>query len=61
MSGEPLTDQDVVLGGVAFRINKMLPVESKRIFMRHVRPLLRGALSADADVKLTSEIEGKLG
>ena len=34
--------------GVTFTIRKLLPMDSKRVFLKHVRPLVRGALSADA-------------
>ena len=37
----------VTYGDVTFTIHKLLPMEAKRVFMAHVRPLLRGALSAD--------------
>ena len=30
-----------------FTIRRLLPMEQKRVFMRHVRPLLRGVLSAE--------------
>lgn len=60
MSGEPLTDSEFTLGGVSFKINKMLPIEAKRVFMGHVRPLLRGALSADADVEFSQEIDQQI-
>ena len=43
----PLTSQDVQFGDVTFHIGKLLPMEAKRLFMGHVRPLLRGALSAE--------------
>ena len=33
-------------GDARFQINKLLPIEAKDLFVRHVRPLCRGALSA---------------
>ena len=44
---EPLDSREVRFGETTFRIGKLLPIEAKRVFMRHVRPLLRGALSAE--------------
>ena len=44
---QPLDARDVTFGDVTFHIGKMMPLEAKRVFMSHVRPLLRGALSAD--------------
>ena len=40
-------DRTVTWGETTFTINKLLPTEAKPLFVRHVRPLLRGALSAD--------------
>ena len=42
-------DREVSYGDVTFRINKLLPVEAKDVFMRHIRPLLEGAASASGD------------
>ena len=47
MSATPLSSRTVQYGDVTFQIGKLLPMEAKRVFMNHVRPLLRGALSAD--------------
>lgn len=44
---EGLDSRTVTYGNVTFHISKMLPMEAKRVFMNHVRPLLRGALSAN--------------
>ena len=60
MSGEPLDAREIELGGVTFRINKMLAQEAKRVFMNHVRPLLRGALSAETNISLTPELDAKM-
>ena len=35
---------------VTFTVGKLLPMEAKKVFMEHVRPLLRGALGA-GDIK----------
>ena len=44
-----LQDEKTVTWGEAqFTINKLLPTEAKAVFVHHVRPLLRGALSAEA-------------
>ena len=40
---------EIKLGETTFRIKKMLPIEAKRVFMNHVRPLLKGALSAQVN------------
>ena len=48
IAGTPLDERTVTYGDVTFEIRKLLPVEAKRVFMAHVRPLLRGALSAQA-------------
>ena len=47
MSQEPLDAREVTFGDVTFQIGKMFPMEAKQVFMNHVRPLLRGALSAE--------------
>lgn len=49
MSRVPFDASDFTLGDVNFSVKKMLPIPAKNIFMSHVRPLLRGALSANAD------------
>ena len=41
-----LDDREVTFGETTFSIGKMLPVESKKVFMEHVRPMLEGALGA---------------
>ena len=41
-------DRTITWGDVTFEIRKLLPTEAKPLFIRHVRPLLRGALSAEA-------------
>ena len=41
-------DRTVTWGETTFEIRKLLPTETKPLFIRHVRPLLRGALSAEA-------------
>ena len=41
-------DRVISWGEAEFTINKLLPVEAKALFVRHVRPLFRGALSAEA-------------
>ena len=38
-----------------FEIRKLLPTEAKPLFIRHVRPLLRGALSAEAPASGATE------
>ena len=42
----PLTDTNVTLGETKFIINKLLPQDSKMVFMKHVRPMLGGAQNA---------------
>ena len=44
-----MADEDRVLtyGDVTFEIGKLLPMEAYDVFMRHVRPLLEGAASAE--------------
>ena len=42
-------DREVTYGDVTFHIGKLLPEESKQVFMTHVRPLLEGALSANTE------------
>ena len=55
MSGEVVeidaAPNTVTYGDVTFRIRKLLPMPAKAVFMDHVRPLLRGALSADMPAK----------
>lgn len=46
---EPLDAREITYGDTTFYFGKLLPMEAKRVFMRHVRPLLRGALSANVD------------
>ena len=41
-------DRTISWGDATFEIRKLLPTEAKPLFIRHVRPLLRGALSAEA-------------
>ena len=41
-------DRVITWGDSTFEIRKLLPTEAKPLFIRHVRPLLRGALSAEA-------------
>ena len=41
-----LDDREVTFGETTFSIGKMLPVEAKKVFMEHVRPMLEGALGA---------------
>ena len=41
-------DRTITWGETTFEIRKLLPTEAKPLFIRHVRPLLRGALSAEA-------------
>ena len=41
-----LDAREVTYGDVTFQIRKMLPLEAKRVFLTHVRPMLRGALAA---------------
>ena len=41
-------DRTITWGDATFEIRKLLPTEAKPLFIRHVRPLLRGALSAEA-------------
>ncbi len=38
--------------GVTFTIKKLLPQDAKQVFLKHVRPLLRGALSAEVPKEL---------
>ena len=47
MSGESLDAREVVFGDVTFQIGKLMPMEAKRVFLKDVRPLLRGALNAE--------------
>ena len=47
MSGEALDAREVVFGDVTFQIGKLMPMEAKRVFLKDVRPLLRGALNAE--------------
>ena len=47
MSGESLDAREVVFGDVTFKIGKLMPMEAKRVFLKDVRPLLRGALNAE--------------
>ena len=47
MSGEAPDAAEITFGATTFRIGKLLPREAKNVFMAHVRPLLRGALSAN--------------
>ena len=42
----PLTDTNVTLGETKFIINKLLPQDSKMVFMKHIRPMLGGAQNA---------------
>ena len=44
----PQDEKIVTWGEAQFTINKLLPTEAKAVFVHHVRPLLRGALSAEA-------------
>ena len=44
---EQFSHPEVTFGNVTFKVSKMLPMEAHNIFMGHVRPLLRGALSAN--------------
>ena len=53
-------DREVSYGDVTFRIGKLLPMEAKEVFMRHVRPLLEGALSANADAGFWGMVLGVL-
>ena len=41
-------DRTITWGDATFEIRKLLPTEAKPLFIRHVRPLLRGAGSAEA-------------
>ena len=41
-------DRTITWGDTTFEIRKLLPTEAKPLFIHHVRPLLRGALSAEA-------------
>ena len=43
----PLDSKEVTFGETTFTINKMMPQEAKKVFLTHVRPMLRGALSAN--------------
>ena len=47
--GESYNDRTIAFEDVTFHIDKMLAIEAKSLFMRHVRPLLRGALSANTE------------
>ena len=44
---DQLAEPEVTFGNTTFRISKLLPMEAKKLFMGHVRPMLRGALSAN--------------
>ena len=48
-------DRTITWGDATFEIRKLLPTESKPLFIRHVRPLLRGALSAEAPANGATE------
>ena len=50
------SDNTLSFDGATFRITKLLPVDSKRLFIHHVRPLLSGAAKAKM-----SEGEGGTG
>ena len=41
-------DRTIQWGDATFEIRKLLPTEAKPLFIRHVRPLLKGAGSAEA-------------
>lgn len=43
-------ERHVRFGDVEFEIRKLLPMEAKAVFLRHVRPLVAGALSADVNL-----------
>ena len=47
-----LDDREITYGDVTFKIGKLLPKEAKQVFMRHVRPLMEGALAASGDGNL---------
>ena len=47
-----LDDREITYGDVTFKIGKLLPKEAKHAFMRHVRPLIEGALAASGDGNL---------
>ena len=53
-----LDDREITYEGVTFSIGKLLPQESKKVFMEHVRPMLEGALSVPADSGLFTMILG---
>lgn len=46
MSDTGILAREFEMGGTTFQIGKLGPIEAKQLFMHHVRPLLRGALSA---------------
>ena len=48
-------DRTITWGDATFEIRKLLPTEAKPLFIRHVRPLLRGALSAEAPASGATE------
>ena len=48
-------DRTITWGDATFEIRKLLPTEAKPLFIRNVRPLLRGALSAEAPAGGTTE------
>ena len=48
-------DRTITWGDATFEIRKLLPTEAKPLFVRHVRPLLRGALSAEAPAEGATE------
>ena len=54
MSGEALDAREVVFGDVTFHIGKLMPMEAKRVFLKDVRPLLRGALNAEVGDMVSS-------
>lgn len=41
--------REITIRGVDFKINKMLPVPAEDLLIRHVRPLMGGAMSAETD------------
>lgn len=44
---QPLDARSVTYGDTTFHIGKLMPIEAKRVFMSHVRPMLQGALAAN--------------
>ena len=45
----PLDSKEVTYGETTFFINKLMPRAAKKVFMDHMRPMLKGGLEANVD------------